>query len=229
MRLAFSMASGTISTPTAVLCVRRQRQRDSARTAVQVKHGLLAGQTGVVHRTRIQTLGLRVIDLIKRLGREQKRVPAQAVLQHRLTPENIRPVTQNHVVVALVVVEQNTRQRRRRRAQTLDQHIQFGHFLRRGNKRQLAFAAFFAHANVNMPNRTAFFLIIVRHDRKFRHPFTHHGGNLVRRFRLDEAFLHRHNVVAARTVKAGNDVALFVSVRPDTAPYCGNAQSSAHP
>ena len=102
------------------LCVLGQRQRDRTRTAVEVKHGLLAGQTGVVHRTRIQTLGLRVIDLIKRLGREQKRVPAQAVLQHRLTPENIRPVTQNHVIVALVVVEQNTRQRRRCRAQTLD-------------------------------------------------------------------------------------------------------------
>ena len=102
------------------LCVLGQRQRDRTRTAVEVKHGLLAGQTGVVHRTRIQALGLRVIDLIKRLGREQKRVPAQAVLQHRLTPENIRPVTQNHVIVALVVVEQNTRQRRRCRAQTLD-------------------------------------------------------------------------------------------------------------
>lgn len=106
------MASGTISTPMGSLCMLGQRQRDRTRTAIEVKHGLLAGQTGVVHRTRIQTLGLRVINLIKRLGREQKRVPAQAVLQHWLTPENIRPVTQNHVVVALVVVEQNTRQRR---------------------------------------------------------------------------------------------------------------------
>ena len=187
-----------------------ERERDRARAAVQVEHGLRAGQARVLDRAGVQPLGLRVVDLIERLGREQERVAAQAVLQHRLAPEHVRPVAQDHIVAALVVVDEDAGQRRRGCAQPFDQHVERGQLARRRDERELALAALFAHADVNMPHRAALRRVIIRRHVKFAHPLPHDGGDAVRGLGLDEAPLDRHDVVAVRPVKAGDDIAVLV-------------------
>lgn len=188
-----------------------ERERDGACAAVQVEHGFLARQTGAVHRARIQTLGLRVVDLIEGVGGEQEGVAAQSVLQHRLAPEHVRAVAQNNVVAALVVVDEDAGERRLGLSQPLDKRFERGQLARRGNQRQLAFAAFFACAHVNMANGAAFGFVIVGRNVKFAHPLPHDARKPVGFLGLDQAVLHRHDVVAARTVEAGHDVALAVA------------------
>ena len=93
-----------------MLCVRRKRERDGACAAVQVEHGLLAGQSGIVHRTRIQALSLRVIDLIERMRREQERVAAltpaicEEALHRGLLQYSLRGIKKKWVMLLLMGV-----------------------------------------------------------------------------------------------------------------------------
>ena len=109
------------------------------------------------------------------------------------------------------MVDEDAGERRLGLSQPLDKRFERGQLARRGNQRQLAFAAFFACAHVNMANGAAFGFVIVGRNIKFAHPLPHDARKPVGFLGLDQAVLHRHDVVAARTVEAGHDVALAVA------------------
>ena len=135
---------------------------------------------------------------------------AKPVLQHGLPPQHVGPVAEYYVIAALVVVEQNTGQRRLAFTQAAHEHLQRGHPACRRNQRQLALAALFTYTDINMPHRAALCTVIIRRHVKLLHPGAYNRGNAVGCFRLDQAALDRHDLVAARPIKAGDDAALLI-------------------
>ena len=62
-----------------------------------------------------------------------------------------------------------------------------------------------------MADCAAFCLVIIGRDREFGHPFAHDARKMVGLLRLDQTALDRHDVMAARAVKACHDIALSVA------------------
>lgn len=189
--------------------VPRKAERDRTRAAVEVKHRLFSGQPGKRGGLFIQTLGLRVVDLIKRGRGEAELQAAERVSDRSVTVKRQKFRAEHGIAFFRVGGEDNGRDARLGGEERLDELLFLRQLLCVGRDADEDLPAFRAEADINMPDVAGMRGLVIGADAVFAHPVQNGCADTVGAVRLDAAVCDR------------NDRVRFPAKKPATGlPFC---------
>lgn len=175
--------------------VPRKAERDRTRAAVEVKHRLFSGQPGKRGGLFIQTLGLRVVDLIKRGRGESELQAAERVGDCSVSIERQKFRAEHGIAFFRVGGEDNGRDARLGGEERLDELLFLRQLLRICRDADEDLAAFRAEADINMPDVAGMRGLVIGADAVFAHPVQNSCADTVGAVRLDAAVCDRNDRV----------------------------------
>ena len=184
------------------LRVPREAERDGARAAVEIERELSAVRCRVFHRARVKPLRLRRIDLEKGLRSDAEGEPQQLVAHRRLAPERVKLARQDGVAPRLVDVQYDPRELRAALAQMGNERIGPCTEAPRRDDAADRVPGFSGLAAEHVPHDALSACLVIGRDALARHELRHGGGAAAAERGLDEAALHRQQLVAAFAVEA---------------------------
>lgn len=175
--------------------VPRKAERDRTRAAVEVEYRLSPGQSGQCSGLFIQTLGLRVVDLIKRGRGESELQAAERVCDCSVSIERQKFRAKHGIAFFRVGGEDNGRDARLGGEERLDELLFLRQLLCVGRDAGEDLAAFRAEADINMPDVAGMRGLVIGADAVFAHPVQNGCADTVGAVRLDAAVCDRNDRV----------------------------------
>ena len=176
-------------------------QADGADAAVQVQHGLRAGETGEIQGPAVEHLGLVGVDLVEGGHGQPEGKAAQGVLQSVPAPEGAVGVAQDDVVLLLIDPQHHARQPGLHVPQGLDQSLLLGHGFSVDQQAEQGLSRP-VHPDVHMAHQPPAGFFVVGGDIVPLHPGHRGGPEPGGSLRLEQAVLHRDDLVGPLAVEA---------------------------